>query len=239
MKRKILTLLLVISFIAKANVVIGTHCTVLSEEIEKEPTLESVLNHYYVAVAGSKEKLQQITTLISEGKITFAQLPEPADLEIKYKAPNKFVSKISIMGQTIIKGFDGKKLFSNLPATGEKDELNEMKVKKGIFSELYITKDNAVLEGKKNLDGKEVYKITVTEGTIKTILYFDVETGFKVKEETVKENEVVSKEYSDYKDFEGYKFSTKIKTKVPGQTAVQTITSYKINPKLDDSQFKL
>jgi hypothetical protein len=238
MKRKIFILLLIVSFIAKADILTSKYFTVLSHVVEKEPTLESVLNHYYVAVAGSKEKLQQITSLISEGQITFPQLSESADIKIKYKAPNKYISKISIMGQTIIKGFDGQKLFSNVPVNNE-DELKEMKMKKGIFSELYITKDNAVLEGKKNLDGKEVYKVTVTDDNIKTILYFDVKTGLKVKEETLKGTEVLIKEYADYKDFEGYKLSTKIKTKVTGQIAVQTITKYEINPKLDDSQFKL
>ncbi|MCO6565138.1 MAG: hypothetical protein J6581_06810 [Apibacter sp.] len=238
MKRKIFILLLIVSFIAKADILTSKYFTVLSHVVEKEPTLESVLNHYYVAVAGSKEKLQQITSLISEGQITFPQLSESADIEIKYKAPNKYISKISIMGQTIIKGFDGQKLFSNVPVNNE-DELKEIKMKKGIFSELYVTQDNAVLEGKKNLDGKEVYKVTVIEDNIKTIFYFDVKTGLKIKEETLKGTEVLIKEYADYKDFEGYKLSTKIKTQVTGQTAVQTITKYEINPKLDDSQFKL
>ncbi len=202
-----------------------------------EITLPSVLNKYYVAVAGSKEKLEQIKSLVSEGEMSFSQFADVATFTNKLQNPNKTVSVISVMGQTLKQGFDGTKGFSNVMQMSE-EQSEEMKRKKGIFSELYYTEKEATLEGIISLEGKDVYKVVVSDGKIKNTVYFDVQTGFKVREEIAKEKETITKDYSDYKDFEGYRLSTKMTTKAPGQTVTQTVKKYIINPVLTDADFK-
>lgn len=256
MKRKIFTLLIIVSYIVKAaNLEVG-YTAVSNTILEQEPTLESVLHNYYIAVAGSKEKLEQLTSLVSKGEMSIKDVPNKVSFEIKYKTPNKYISKFLFMGKTTITGFDGKNLFYNMSAVDYEDQLRERLLPIKGISELYYTSDNAVFDGKEMLAGKEVYKIIVTDNFVKHVVYFDLKTGFKVKEdiiECIEVNEVVNevvmtKEYSDYKNFNGYKLPTKITTNIIRKTDTktytfpeiqETITKYKINPKLNDSEFKL
>jgi hypothetical protein len=209
-------------------------------KVKNTITVDTVLNNYYTAVAGSKAKLEEIQSLVSEGEISFSQTSQQAKIITKHQNPNKFITIISIMGQTIIQGFDGTKPFSNVAALLTEKKSEELSKKQGIFSELYYTKKDATLEGEVDENGKKVYKIVITKGeNQKTTAYFDVESGFKVKEEIITNKETVIKEYSEYKDFGGYKLPTRTITIVPKQTTTQIVKKYTINPPLTDADFKL
>lgn len=204
----------------------------------EEPSLQSILNNYYKAVAGSKEKLESIKTLESKGEITFSTTDVKANIVTKYQVPNKYISIVDFMGQKVVQGFDGLKPISNLSALTQ-DKEKEMREKKGIFTELYFADENSEYLGKSILNGNEVHKIKFKDKDAETLVYFDAKTGLKVKEEILKTGENMVKEYSEYKDFQGIKLATKIKTIVPGQIATQTVDSYTINPVFSDKDFSL
>ncbi len=199
-------------------------------------TLSGVLNNYYVAIAGSKAKLEEVKSLKSEGDMSFSQFPDPAPFTNKIQSPNKMITILSVLDQTIKQGFDGEKGFSNVMKMSD-EQSEELKRRKGVFPELYYTEKEAVLDGVVPVEEKKAYKITITDGKNKTIAYFDVQSGLKIKEEFVRATETLTKTYSDYKDFEGYNLPTKMITVAPGQTTTQMVKAYTINPEFTDADF--
>ena len=201
-------------------------------------TMEQVLEKYFVAVAGSKSKVEAVHSMITEAEMSMPQLPMPAAVTVKFQNPNKIATIISVMGQTMKQGFDGEKGFSsmgNLP----KEQVDEFRDQKGYFPELNYTADRAVLDGVISVEGKEAYKIVVTDGENKKSIYFDTQTGLKVREEASSSKNSAITDYSDYKDFGGYKFPTKITTTIGGQNMSQTVKNYSVNPKLTEADFRL
>lgn len=200
-------------------------------------TLSQVLNKYYVGVAGSKEKLEKLKSLIIEGEMKISQMPQPLPFVLKFSAPNKTVTTISFMGQTMKQGFDGTQEFSSTGKV-EESQLEEFKNQKGYFPELFYTDSDAKLEGIVTVEGKEAYKIVVTHGDNKKNIYIDTTTGLKVKEEASGKIGSAITEFYDYKDFDGYKLPTKINISTQGQNMSQIIKKYSINPKISDEEFK-
>lgn len=200
-------------------------------------TLKEVLNKFYVGVAGSKEKLEKLKSLIIEGEMKLSQIPQPLPFVFKFLAPNKNITLISFMGQTMKHGFDGINIFSSM-GESDKDQIEEFKHQKGYFPELFYTDSEAKIEGKVNIDGKETYKISITNGNNKKNIYYDSKTGLKLKEEATGKIGTAITEFYDYKDFGGYKFPTKINTITQEQNMSQFIKKYTINPKISDEEFK-
>ncbi|MDR1877899.1 MAG: hypothetical protein LBQ84_09800 [Flavobacteriaceae bacterium] len=210
-----------------------------------EITVDRVLNQYFVAVAGSRTKMEAVSSIVMEFEMTLSQSTESSAVTYKFKNPNKTMIIISFKGETMKQGFDGKNGFSSIGSLTEK-QIEEFRGQKGYFPELNYTEEKAVLEGIFSLEEKETYKVIVTYGDNKKSIYFDAQTGLKLREEAQSENrQSTITDYSEYKDFDGYKFPTKIITSIStpdtseARTMSQTVTKYVVNPPLTNKDFKL
>lgn len=198
-------------------------------------TAQQVIDKYITAIAGSRANLEKVKTLQADTEMNVPQMPNAIPVVMKQMVPNKVIRIISIMGQTMKEGFDGEKAFSSMRQVSE-EESTQLKNVKGIFAELYYKPADLTLDGiVKTENGSDAYKIIITENGEKSVSYFDVKTGLKVKEEQSQEGNTVVTENSEYKDFGGIKFPAKISMNGGMTITVKNIT---INPMLSDSDFK-
>lgn len=238
MKRKIVMCLLFFSFLVRADNIHTGAITVLNEAGKQSTTLETVLNRYLKAVAGSKEACLKVDTLVLIGTMTLAEnsLFIKGNSEIKYKRPNKYIHKYSNNSQTTITGFDGQKFFSNL----SEYSFSNVQSVPVIFVELYLSDENAVLDGTDLIAGQKAYRVVYKLSNAKVVMYFDIDSGLKLREEYIENNKIMGiKIYSDYKVFDGYLLPTTISTAGSGMFVVHNIKRYKINSIVEDSEFQV
>ncbi|MDR3273707.1 MAG: insulinase family protein [Flavobacteriaceae bacterium] len=202
-------------------------------------SLKQVLDKYITAVAGSRAKAESLKSLSLDGEMSIAQLPQPIAVTSKFSYPNKEITILSLMGQSLKQGFDGTNaITSPMSPAPSADELQKMKNRKGYFNELYYDDTNAKVDGIVSLNGKDAYKVVITINGVQAVSYYDAESGLKIKEESVAGGSTAHVEYADYKIFDGYKLPTKSVMSTEGQEMTLTVKNYQINPKLTDADFK-
>jgi predicted Zn-dependent peptidase len=99
-----------------------------------------------------------------------------------------------------------------------------------LVSEVYFGSDTKMeVKGMEKVDGKDAYKVLVTSAQgSKTTMYFDKNTGFKLREIETAMGQTSTSDYSDYKEVDG--IMVPYTTKQSGQQAIKmTIKSIKIN----------
>ncbi|WP_369820277.1 M16 family metallopeptidase [Tenacibaculum sp. SG-28] len=139
-------------------------------------TANSVIDNFYAAIGG-KEKVAAVKTLYMVSNASIQGTP--VKLTSKSSAPNKQSSVISVMNNVMQKSvFDGSNGYTELRGQRKDlagDELTEAKDTKAPFAdESYRT---GKLDRIEPIDGKNAY--VIKHG--KSEIYYDVETGLKVK----------------------------------------------------------
>ncbi|MFK7781815.1 insulinase family protein [Psychroserpens sp.] len=119
---------------------------------------------------------------------------------------------------------------------------NDMKSNAGLFMEMnLVNSDLAKLSGMEKVDGKDAYVVEVAGEVVSFMLYYDVETGLKVKEvqNTNMQGQTQSQEalLKDYKDYDGLKFPTTRDATMMGQSVIFTLKEVKINEGVSDADF--
>ncbi len=236
-------------------------------EIKDAPddvTVETVLNKYFNAIGG-RENFKYIHDIKQIMKTSMMGM----DLTITYyrKAPNLLKVETAI-GDNVMSTqvFDGTKLIVHSPMGKQKftegEEYETMKLQSILNLEMNY-KDYGIektLEGIENIDEKDAYRVEVISPTgEKTIEYYDMKSGFKLKTESP---ESFSK-FSDYRpvslEIEGekpsffarlfgkktpiknieLKFPHKIEQQAQQQTMGLEVEEIKINSGLDMSLFEI
>ena len=91
------------------------------------------------------------------------------------------------------------------------------------------------------MDGKDAYVVEVPGEVVSFVLYYDVETGLKVKEvqNTTMQGQTQSQEaiLKDYKDYNGLKFPETRDASMMGQSVVFKLKEVKINEGVSDADF--
>ena len=83
---------------------------------------------------------------------------------------------------------------------------------------------------------KDAYKVKITEGEKVSYRYYSVDSGLLLSvEEQDDNNNIVSTNYSDYRDVNGIKFP--FNTEIPSQKLELNMTEILINKELKDSDF--
>jgi zinc protease len=185
----------------------------LSEDV----TAEIVIDNYITAIGG-EEKARSIKTsrLQSVAEIQGMKLT----MIYAYDEPNQiFNNKVIMMGNvasnTVIK--DGK---ATVTAMGQTQQLNDeqfeaAKMGMYIFPELHFEElgYTVELDGIKEVEGKDAYKIIVTNPTgTQQIHYYDVNDGLKVKSESAEAGEML---FADYQIVEGVRYPMLMTLKSP------------------------
>ncbi|MBN2571268.1 MAG: insulinase family protein [Ignavibacteriales bacterium] len=202
-------------------------------------TVETVLDKYINAIGG-KEKM------LSVEDVTIKMTAETQGMKITItnysKIDNKALILVDIGGMGTIKtSFDG--------IAGKMSGMGQEKIFSGAELEYYNIKNrfdilfeyekygvkNELL-GIENVSGVDAYKVVTTyPGDFKETVYFNCDTGLKIKEIT-SESEV---KYDDYQEVNGIKYPHKISQQMGQMVIDLSVESVETNKGLDDSLFKV
>ncbi len=226
---------------------------VMSGTVLFSATLDKVLEKNYAA-RGGLEKLKAVKTTKILGKGIRQGMEFPISMIMK--RPNKMRVEVEVMGKKIIQCYNGKKAWWIMPLMGieEPTEMPEEQAKDTIeqaelmdpLVDYKAAGHKLELLGKEDMEGTEVYKLKLTRKDNKKELFFflDVESGITIKSSAYRKragNEVlVETYYGDYKEVDGVMLPYQTESKFDGQTGLTiTVTSYKLNEKVDDAIFEI
>lgn len=211
----------------------------MKKEVPANVTKQTVIENYFNAIGG----LDKIKSLASTLVTYEANAMGNTIQNTEKRTTEKYASETSMGGNVMMKVVMTKDgVFMNkqpLPPA----MAGEMNYTLGTFLEMgLLNNENSKLTGIELIDGKDAYVITTKGDIVSTSIYFDVETGLKVKEaQTISmggqtQNQEAS--YSNYKEFNGVKFPG-IKTGSLGPQNVEfTLIDAKINEGVTESDFE-
>ncbi|HRX12925.1 MAG TPA: hypothetical protein P5210_14785 [Draconibacterium sp.] len=211
-------------------------------------SVNEVLEKHFKAVG--QEKLVALNSFYIKAKVS--QMGMELPMEMRIKKPDMFITNIDIQGQKMVQAFDGQKGWMIIPMMSPDPQelagaqLDQAKEQANMDGELYNYEKNgstAEMAGKVNVDGKEMFRIKLTDKEGNTKDYFIDATTYlisKVKAKVSAQGQTVDIEQimSDYKIIDGITMAMKIESKSPMGTAVVTMEEVKFNEKFDDAIFR-
>jgi predicted Zn-dependent peptidase len=202
----------------------------------------SVLNGYFEAIGG-KANIDKINSLVLKYE---AEAMGSKILNEEKRVDGKLVQNISMNGNTMMSVVvTDEAVF--MKQGGAKNALPEpmasdMKTASGLFIELNVLDSGkAKLAGYEDVEGKKAYKIEIPGDAVSYTLFYDVETGYKVKEvQTINmggQSQVQEAVLKDYKAFEGIMFPETKESMQMGQPIVSKLIEVVINSDVTDADF--
>lgn len=209
-----------------------------SAAISDEVTKQSVIDAYFNAIGGA-DKIKAIeSTLVTYEAEVMGSLISSTEKRTATKYANETSMGGNVM-QKVVMSKDGVTMNKQpLPENMASEMTNAL----GTFLEIgLLNNENSKLAGIESLDGKDAYVISTKGEIVSTDIYFDVETGLKVKEvQTVSmggQTQKTEATYSDYKEFNGVKFAgTKTGSLGPQKVEFKLIDA-KINEGVSEEDF--
>ncbi|UMB59345.1 insulinase family protein [Lutibacter sp. A80] len=199
---------------------------------------KSVIEAYFNAIGGV-DKIKAIeSTLVTYEAEAMGNVISSTEKRTATKYANETSMGGNVM-QKIVMSKDGVTMNKQpLPENMASEMTNVL----GTFLEMgLLNNESSKLAGIESLDGKDAYVISTKGEIVSTDIYFDVETGLKVKEvQTVSMGGQTQKSeatYSDYKEFNGVKFAgTKIGSLGPQKVEFK-LTDAKVNEGVSEEDF--
>jgi outer membrane lipoprotein-sorting protein len=216
--------------------------------VAQAQSVNEVLEKHFKAVG--QEKLVAINSFYIKAKVS--QMGMELPMEMKIKKPDMFITNIDVQGQKMVQAFDGEKgwmiipMMSPDPQVLAGDQLAQASEQANMEGELYNYEkkgSTAEMGGKVNVEGKDMYRIKLTDknGNLKDY-FIDANTYLvsRVKAKVSAQGQTVDVEQimGDYKTIDGITIAMKIESKSPMGTAVITMEEVKFNEKFDDAIFK-
>lgn len=233
--KKLIISILVLTIVAFVNV-------------SQAQSLNDVLEKHFEAVG--QEKLANASSFHIKAKIS--QMGMELPMSMKIKKPNMFRVEMEMQGQKMVQAFDGETgwmiapWISPDPTELAGDQLKQAMDQADIEGELYnYEKKGHEIDfiGKVNADGKEAFKLKLTneDGTVKN--YFIDASSYllvKVKAKITANGQTVDVEQrmTDYKTINGVTMAMKIESDSPMGSAVVLIEEFILDEKFDNSIFK-
>lgn len=205
-------------------------------------TAEGVINKYLNAIGG-KQKLLTVKTLKSIQEAEVQGMKITAELLVDQTKPiavqtmkmgPQVMSKIIIHKDKAVMMMQGKE--QEAPA----EMFNTLKHALEIFPELNYA-DNGTqltLDGITKINDEDAYKVLLTDGDgTKTVNYYSVSSGLKLKSESSTEGEV---EFNLYKDYNGIKLPAESTVKSPNIPVPLKMVAVEqqVNPTLAPADFE-
>ena len=201
-------------------------------------TAKSVLENYLSAV-GVKDNLESITSVMTQYEAT---TPMGAVMQEEKRIDGKTNQSIYVSGNKMM-----SMTMTQEGATANNQPLpanmtNDVKINAGLFMEInLLNSDYAKLTGIEKVEDKDAYVVQVSGEVISYTLYYDVESGLKVKEvqttsmggQTQSQDAVLK----DYKEYSGLKFPETRAATMMGQSVEFKLTEVKINEGVSDQDF--
>lgn len=221
-------------FDKEANPTVRPETIVLPEGL----TAKSVLENYLSAV-GVKDNLESITSVMTQYEAT---TPMGAVMQEEKRIDGKTNQSIYVSGNKMM-----SMTMTQEGATANNQPLpanmtNDVKINAGLFMEInLLNSDYAKLTGIEKVEDKDAYVVQVSGEVISYTLYYDVESGLKVKEvqttsmggQTQSQDAVLK----DYKEYSGLKFPETRAATMMGQSVEFKLKEVKINEGVSDQDF--
>jgi zinc protease len=203
-------------------------------------TVNTVLTDYINAIGGIKKLNTVKTLLIAESGTIQGQ---PIEFKTMYSNDSKFNLVMQSLGQVMMRqtfnGTEGiiQQAGQTMPMPAE--VVAELKGRP-IFIEEQLLKSNAKLTALDNLDGKDVYVVTLNDKTY----FYDTQTKLKVAERVEKEQNgmkmAIMTYFSNYKDVKGIKFPFETDRELGPGFMIKLLTNdVKINEGVTPNDFKI
>ncbi|MEM6516853.1 MAG: pitrilysin family protein [Bacteroidota bacterium] len=205
-------------------------------EMPADINVEKVMQAYISAIGG-KENLEKVNSVFITAEAEF-QPGMMLNLEMKTTDKIQSTTKLTGMGQTIMKsvvdGDSGYMVMQGQKKELSAEELDETKIEAVPFPELDNYGGTASLETIEKVDGKDAYKININE---KKTVYYDVESGLKIKqvEKTPMGESVLM--YSDYQKVGNIMFPFGMSQAVGPQKFDFKVKEIKVNEGVSDADF--
>ncbi len=205
-----------------------------------------VINSYLAAIGG-KENVKNVKTLSAD--VSLAMMGRTFAGTEKKMSPNKVVTELKMGQMTVMKQvFDGTTGYQQQGPQKKDmsfDEIKEAQDEKAIVPQLLYNGADYKTEyvGAGEIAGEKTYRIKITYPSKRVATQeFSAKTGLLLKEEgtqTVNGNATeVTIEYSDYQKFGNLLLPTKRTLSVSGQELPFTLSNYKINEAVVETDFK-
>lgn len=206
-------------------------------------TVATVFDDYIKAIGG-QEAIYRVKSIMTSVDVAIEGMPFKPTAVFKKMFPNKSSMEMSITGMgTIAKqkydGTTGYDENQGMKKPMSDAELAEKLEEKGLFPETYLDVNTLTLVSLSTIDGVDVYKVKVKEGSFR---YYDAATGFLVRTEKIEEdqgNEITSVQiYSNYKEVNGVLFPFTQEIKIGPQQSILTASEILINKGVSEEDFK-
>ncbi len=219
---------------------------VFSKPLPAGLTAQTVIDNYFNAVGG-KDKAQTVKSVHSVSNVTIEGVPIPLKGDMKSMSPNMMSIEMSAEGMGVLfkQTFDGTTGYreqqgQRMDLTAE--EIAESKSEKTIFPELYYEPTNLSLESMTSVDGKDAYKVKVSEGDNNSFRFYDANTGLLLRVESTTESGGQSlttvQELGNYSEVNGIQFPYSMKITTGPQVITFNITNVKVNEGVTEADFK-
>jgi len=190
----------------------------------------------YAAAIGGEERLDKIESLEYRGTIIMAPGMDPAPLTVRIERPNRYWMKIQLPAGQTLSLFDGDKawyrtILPDDPGTWEPMEAGEAAELKNRAFESARLDHRPDQEGRQTTVEDDTITITYAEGKPRVRTYQD---GLLVKEKSADGVSV----YSDYQEFGGIQFPTRIVTEAPLGEVVTVFDTILVNPEFPEGTFQ-
>lgn len=226
--------------------VIPAHLNLFAQESDSLKTVDPnvVLEKYLEAIGGrdALTKVQDRTTIMRG-----TAMGQSLTIIVKQKAPNKMLQEVKAggMDQTII--FDGEKgvmkaATQKVDVTGKELEQLKIEATMELLLDLESSGIKLSFEGTEKINERDAHKIKMTlPSGIRWFVYFDAESGLKVKEQKEMQTQMGLIEqvvaYDNYTEVEGIKYPFKLTQSFGPQSVEMTVSSVKVNKGLADDIF--
>ena len=217
-----------------------------SKPVPEGVTASTVLDGY-VKTIGGKEQLEKVKSIVKLADVTIQGMPFQPKAVMKEMAPNRMSMEMNIegMGTVMRQKFDGavgyrEQQGARMDMTPE--EIAIQKNQKGLFPELYLSPEDTELVSISTIDGKDAYKIKVTQNEKATYRYYAIDSGLLIRTEQTNEVQGQSittiTDTSDYKEVQGIMLPSVMKVTAGPQIVTFTTTEAKINQDVTEADFK-
>src|SRR5690606_17860304 len=213
------------------------------QKIPEGVTVQSVLDGYLNAIGG-KDKITGLKSI----QTTYETSINGASLQIiEKRTTDNYAQIVNMNGNPMTsviindKGTTIKQGATTVPVSPAM--VKDLKNSTGLFPELNLLNDaNVKLSGITKVDGKDAYQIDVPGEVIQTSYFYDIESGLKLKEQSVtsmggqsQTNEAL---LFDYKDYDGVKLPSLKKATIGGMPVENKLSEAVINIEFTAEDFK-
>ncbi len=210
-------------------------------DLPADLTADKVVEDYINAIGGeAKLKSVEDMTTIMTTEVQGMSMR----MEMKQKAPDKMAMVMSMNGnpmqETVFDGTKAKTSQMGQSQVLEGEEVEDIRKQAVMFSALqYADRYTMELKGTEEVNGKKAYKLLLTdEDGGKTTEYYDTQTSLKLRTVIEQESQVITNDYSDYKEIEGIKVPFTLKTSGAAPFPIELkVEEVKVNAGIPDDTF--